>query len=289
MFDKLLIPVDGSKPAKRAAKYGLELAVKYDASVDVLHVVKSGVLSGERSKARKREHGSSILEEVMELDIDGSPLIETSLIEGNPSQIITKYVAENDIDLITMGRYGQTSAKEYLIGTVTERVLRSVEVPVLTVTDGQVQEETGQRYERILLATDGSKIAEHAVPYGADFARRTGGVLHVITVVDVQAEAGPFDAGGVSQRYIERLEKRGQDALERFIEQIDVDDIDLQSTLAKGTTSTEIAMYADKNDIDLIVMASQGETNLTGRYLGSTTRRVLRTITRPVLVVPTPD
>lgn len=289
MFDKLLIPVDGSKPAKRAAKYGLELAVEYEASVHLLYVVEKGVLSGDVFEVGKREHGNTILQEVRELDIDGTPSIETFLTEGTPSQVITEHVAEHDVDLVSMGRHGRTGAKEHLLGTVTERVLRSVEVPVLTVTDGRIREETGRRYERILLTTDGSKVAEQAVPYGVDLTRRTGGTLHLITVVDVQAEAGPFDAGGVSQEYVDRLEEKGREALDRIIERIDAEDVDLRSTLAKGTTSTEIASYADENDTDLIVMASQGETNLTGQYIGSTARRVLRTATRPILVVPTPD
>lgn len=289
MIDTILIPVDGSKPAKRAAKYGLELAVKYDASVNLLHVIMSGMLSDEESQTRMRENGNALLEEIMELDIDGSPSIETYLTDGTPSQVITEHVAENDIDLLSMGRHGRTGAKERLVGTVTERVLRSVSVPILTAANGQIREETGRRYERILLTTDGSTGAEQAVPYGVGLARRTGGTLHLLTVVDVQAEAGPFDAGGVSKEFVERLESNGLEALDRIVDQINADDLAWQSTLVRGRPSSEIATYADGNDIDLLIMSSQGATNLTGQYIGSTTRRVLRTVTKPVLLVPTTD
>lgn len=287
MFNKFLIPVDGSNPAKRAAKYGLELAVKYDAPVDLLYVVETGRLTDD--EAKKRERGNAILEEVMELDIDGAPSIETHLTEGNPSSVISEHVADNDIDLVVMGRHGRTGVGEHMFGTVAERVLRSVETPILTVAGDQIQRETGRTYEDILLTTDGSEVAERAAPYSADIAQRTGGTLHLITAVDVKSEAGPFDAGGITDEYREQLESEGQDSLNQIIEEIDTTNVDLQSSLVKGTPSTEIATYTDENDIDLIVMASEGETNLVGQYTGSTTRQVLRTVTRPVLVVPIPD
>jgi nucleotide-binding universal stress UspA family protein len=286
MFNTFLIPVDGSAPAKRAAKYGLELAVRYDASVELLHVVKKGVLSDSTHRNKKKEQGEAILEEAAELDIEGHPSIETHLVVGNPGKAITAHVTDRDIDFVVMGRHGRSGVGEHLFGTVAERVLRGSDAPVLTVPGDTVERETGRTYENILLTTDGSDVAEQAAPYGADIAKRTGATLHFLTVVDIKSEAGPFDAGGVSEEYIERLEKRGQDALDRLVEQIDTTNIDIRSSLTKGTPSAEIDAYARENEIDLVVMASQGETNIISQRLGSTARRVLRTVEKPVLVIP---
>ncbi len=77
--------------------------------------------------------------------------------------------------------------------------------------------------------------------------------------------------------------------MDRFIEQIDSPDVDLQRTLLAGSVSTEIKNYAEETDTDLVVLTSQGVTNLVGQYIGSTTRRILQTVKRPILVVPTPD
>lgn len=289
MFSKLLVPVDGSTPAKRAAKFGLELAAKYDAAVDVLYVIEAGVIDDEERMAKRRERGEAILEEVADLDVEGSPAVETHLHEGDPSEVITSHVADADVDLVAMGRRGRTGVEEHLFGSVVERVLRSAEVPVLTVTGDGVRAETGRTYRNVLLTTDGSEVAEQAAPYGADVARRTGATLHLLTVVDVAAEAGPFDAGGVSDEFLERLENRGEEALDRLAERIDATDLDLRSSLVEGRTATEIDAYVTENDVDLVVMASQGETSLVGQQLGSTTRRVLATVDDPVLVVPVTD
>lgn len=289
MFSTLLVPVDGSTAAKRAAKFGLELAAKYDASVDLLYVVEEGILTDDSHEARKKERGTAVLEEMTELDIDGAPSVETHLVVGNPSEAITDHVTDRDIDLVVMGRHGRTGVRERILGNVAERVLRSVEVPVLTVPDDGLRSETGRAYENVLLTTDGSEVAERAAPYGVDVARRTGATLHLLTVVDAAAEAGPFDAGGLSQEHLERLESEGEEALDRLIERIDETGVDLRPSLVTGRTASEIDGYAAENDIDLLVMASRGQTGLVGQYLGSTTRRILETVHRPVLVVPATD
>lgn len=277
MFDTLLITVDGSAPAKRAAKYGLELAAIYDASVDVLHVTDD------------EERGNRILDEATAFDVDGEIDVERHVVDGKPGNAIVKHAEEADADLVVMGRYGRSGTVEHLLGSTSERVLRNVEVPVLTVAGEAVDADTGREYGDILLTTDGSEIAERAGPYAADVARRTAATLHLLTVVDVQAEAGPFDAGGVDRTYVERLENRGQDALESLEASIDTTDLDVRSSMEKGDTVEEIVGYADDHDVDLLTISSEGATNLVGQQLGGVASRILKRVERPVLVVPSPE
>lgn len=277
MFDTLLITVDGSAPAKRAAKYGLELAAIYDASVDVLHVTDD------------EERGHRILDEATAFDVDGDLDVERHLVEGKPGKAIVRQAEELEADLVVMGRYGRSGIVEHLLGSTSERVLRNVEVPVLTIPGERVDAQTGREYGDVLLTTDGSETAERAGPYAADVARRTAATLHLLTVVDVQAEAGPFDAGGVKEEFIERLENQAQEALDSLADSIDSADLDVRSSMEKGDTVDEITAYADDHDVDLLAISSEGETSLAGQQLGSVADRVLKEIERPVLVVPSPE
>lgn len=289
MFTRVLVPVDGSDPAKRAAKLGLELASRYDAVVDILHVREKRILPGDAHEATRNDRERDLLQEVSGLDVTGDPSIETHLVEGRAHSAIGHHVDEYDIDLVVMGHRGRTGLAKQLLGSVTERVLRETTVPVLAVPSGDGRAESSRSYENILLTTDGSDVAERATPYAADIAEHFEATLHLVTVVDVGTEAGLFDAGGASEEMVERLEEQGRTALDRLAEGIDTTAIDLQSSLLKGKIHTEIETYASENAIDLIVMASEGETNLVGQQLGSTARRILQTVQRPVLVIPTPD
>ena len=59
--------------------------------------------------------------------------VEASVLSGRPHRAIVDYAAEYDVDLIVMGTHGRTGLDRYLLGSVTERVVRLSDVPVLAV------------------------------------------------------------------------------------------------------------------------------------------------------------
>ena len=279
MFDRILIPVDDSASARRAAKYGLELADRYGAHAEIIHVCA----------AHADEQGRQVLDAVAEMADGSDATVETELLRGKPAEAIAKRAADRDVDLVVMGRQGRAGVKERLLGSITERVLRRVHVPVLTVPHGALEGETGAAYGGVLVTTDGIELAERAAPYGADLARRFGATLHVLNAVDVQAEAGMFDAGGVDEEFVERLETKGREAVDDVVAGIDESEIDLRTAVVRGTAHDAIAEYVEENDVDLVVMTSEGQSDLAGQQLGTVTGRVLRSVDVPVLVIVTPE
>lgn len=270
MFDRLLIAVDGSDCARRATTFGLELAARYDAAVDIV-----AVYAGDTAQGR------AILDEAASMAANVGVTVDTDLLSGKPATSIVDRAADRDADLIVVGRRGRSGVRERLLGSITERILRRSGPPVLTVPEG----DAGAAYEDILVTTDGSDLAAEAGPYAADLARRFGAVLHVLNAVDLQAEAGVFDAGGVDHAYIDRLETRGEAAIDDLVAALDTTDIDVRTAVIRGHASDVIAEYVADNDVGLIVMASEGQSNLAGQQLGTVAGRVLRTVDRPVLIV----
>jgi nucleotide-binding universal stress UspA family protein len=274
MFDRFLIATDGSDCARRAAKYGLELAARYDAAVDVVSVYR-----GDEAQ------GQATLDEIADLAADVGVAVDTELLSGKPARSIVDYADETGADLIVVGRRGRSSVRERLLGSITERVLRRSGPPVLTVPEGDIDDDTGTTYGNVLVTTDGSDLAADAGPYAAEVAGRFEAVLHVLNAVDVQAEAGVFNAGGVDREYIERLERKGQRAVDDLISGLDATALDVREAVVQGYAPEVIAEYVDDNDVDLVVMSSEGQSNLAGQQLGTVAGRVLRTVDRPVLVV----
>jgi len=274
MFDDILIAVDGSDRARRAAKYGVELAATYDAAVDVVTVYGGDA-----------EEGRAVLDDVAEMADGAGVVVETEVLSGKPATTIANRADERGADLLVVGRRGRSGIRARLLGTVTERVLRRSPAPVLTVPEGAVEDDTGTAYGNVLVTTDGSELAAEAGPYGADLARRFDAALHVLNVVDVQAEAGVFDAGGVDSEYIERVETRGHQAVDELVATVDASDLAVRDDVIRGVAHDAIGEYVEENDVDLVVMASEGQSNLAGQQLGTVAGRVLRTVDRPVLVV----
>jgi len=274
MFDRLLIAVDGSDCARRAAKYGLELADAYDADVDVVAVYGGDAAAGE-----------GILDEIVTMADDAGVPVGTDLLSGKPAKSIVDRATDRDADLVVVGRRGRSGVRERLLGSITERVLRRSGPPVLTVPEGDIDDDTGTAYDDVLVTTDGSELAADAGPYAAEVANRFEAVLHVLNAVDIQAEAGVFDAGGVDREYIERLEANGERAVDDLLAALDTTDLDVREAVIRGHAPDVIAEYVDDNDVDLVVMSSEGQSNLAGQQLGTVAGRVLRTVDRPVLVV----
>ncbi|SEW26675.1 universal stress protein [Natrinema salifodinae] len=138
MYDALLVPTDGSEAAMDAANHAYSLGERYDATVHVLAVVEKSdsttiVGQGTEKLETLREEGTDstrrIVDEALSRDIDAVGAVEI----GDPARTILAYADEHDIDLLVMGTHGRSGVGRFLMGSVTERVLRDGAVPVLAV------------------------------------------------------------------------------------------------------------------------------------------------------------
>lgn len=275
---RVLVAVDGSEPARRAAGHGIAIAARFGAAVEVVTV---------RPDADEPERGRDHVEPVVERASARGVEATATLLDGRPAAAVARRAAESGADLVVVGRQGRRGLGARLLGSVTERLLRRSDVPVLTVPRDAPPGDDGDAvpYDDVLVTTDGSEAAAGAGPYGAAVADRFDAALHVLAVVDVLAEAGVFDAGGVDRAYVDRIEDRLRGAADDLIDGVDASGLDVRRAVVHGTAHEAIGGYVDEHGIDLVAMGSVGQSNLAGQRLGTVTGRVLRTVDRPVLVV----
>ncbi len=150
-------------------------------------------------------------------------------------------------------------------------------------------------FDRILVPIDGSETSELAVPYAAELAERFEAALFPMYIVDTDAlshalgaeQVDRLDAGQFSE--MTELHERAAAAIDSAREQIGDPSIDVDPVIEAGVPHAEITEFAENNDIDLIVMTSQGRGGVKRALLGSVTERVTRNTTVPVLVVDATD
>jgi len=137
MYDHVLFPTDGSDGADAALAYALDLAATYDATVHVLYVVNTNYegttsVGGEIVDTLGRE-GQSIVEEATDR-VEGRGVDAIGqVLRGDPHGTILEYAEDNRVDLVVMATHGRRGLERYLLGSITEKVVRSAEMPVLTV------------------------------------------------------------------------------------------------------------------------------------------------------------
>lgn len=142
MFDRILIPTDGSDATKPAVDMALDLAETHDATLHVLFIVDqppsvSGTGEGfsglDNLLDELEDEGHRATNEIADQARESDVETETAVRRGNPHDDILAYANERDIELIVMGTHGRTGVKRALLGSVTENVVRHAETPVLTV------------------------------------------------------------------------------------------------------------------------------------------------------------
>lgn len=163
MYDSILFPTDGSKAAAAALDHAVDHARQYDATLHLLFVAQddfgpSGLIHEEHedvdvsgmvgehdetqstgmtseepvSQAVIAEHGEAVVSQVADT-VGDDVTVETAVLSGTPYERILDYADDTGADMVVMGTHGRTGMDRYLLGSVTEKVVRTADVPVLTV------------------------------------------------------------------------------------------------------------------------------------------------------------
>lgn len=289
-YRRLLVPVDGSDGSDTAVRCALDLAESTGGTIDVLHVVDAGGMIAPRDGDQAespREHGRALLAEVEERAELAGVDATTALVEGTPHQAIVEHAADRGSQLVVMGRHGAGSVGERLLGGVTEKVLRSGTLPVLTAWAAPEDDTSVVDADRLLLPTDGSACAELATEHAVTLAAVSGATVHVVSVADLDAAGGVFDAGGLSEEFVENVQSRCSEAVERLASDVEAAlDRPAETEVVRGRPSEALADYVEANGVDAAVMGAHGRSGVRRWALGSVTERLLRSVEVPVMVVP---
>jgi len=153
MYNKILFPTDGSENSKKANKHALWIADKSNADIIVLYVIEPHFphiettlpistlpTPDEYFYEEIRTEGKEIIEnfkqELEDIRCKGvckDVKLESLIKEGKPSMEILKVLEEKNIDLVVMGASGRHGLDRFMLGTVTERVVREAKTPVMVV------------------------------------------------------------------------------------------------------------------------------------------------------------
>jgi len=143
LYDRILVPTDGSSEGELAVCHALDLAAVHGASVRAIYVVDTARYAGMPMETTWEgvgdllyDDGEAALSTVCDLAADRDVDVETAVVEGSPSREIITQAEETDCDLVVMGTHGRGGIDRLLLGSVAEKVVRGSSVPVLTVRIG---------------------------------------------------------------------------------------------------------------------------------------------------------
>jgi nucleotide-binding universal stress UspA family protein len=294
VFDRILVPHDGSSAADAAIAWAARLPV------DVVRLVRVepdlgpaiGELSGLGPDAPLADDRTAAL---AELEAAARPLsdagrrVELSLLsDDDPAEAILAAASAPPADLIAMATHGRGAIGQLLLGSIAGRVAHHAPVPVLLVRPGNLPSTVA----RVIVPLDGSELAETALPFAGRLARELGATLHFVRVIDDVAIVRqivsrwppgvpqPDDAWDQARSELET-------AARRYLDDVAARSSDVQQTtieVATGTPAFILLELIRPNDV--VAMTSHGAGGLRRWLIGSVADKLVREAAAPVLLVP---
>ncbi|MBI3244532.1 MAG: universal stress protein [Chloroflexi bacterium] len=296
MFNKILVPLDGSELAERALKPALKIAQHSEAEIILLRVplpetmlIAAPHLYGgydlmypSQALNKARQEVKDYLDQAQQAAARFGLNARIKTPEGNVAEAIMETAIEEHVELIVMSSHGYSGITRWVLGSVAEKVLGNAPCPVLIV-------RSTQSMDKALITLDGSEVAESAIKPGLDVAMALSREVTLLRV----AEEVHFDEltqleiaeHGLGARLQEELYREADTYLQSVAEANLYDELTMQTLVRIGAPTGQILEFAETHQAGLIVMATHGRTGLRRWVYGSVTEKVLRGFGGSMLVI----
>jgi nucleotide-binding universal stress UspA family protein len=283
MYQRILVPLDGSELAEVALPYAEELAERLGGEMTLLHVCDS---DEDPNRHTHEIYVEKMAESMGEKGLKAKP----ALLFGHVAEQIVDYADAEDIGLIVMATHGRSGIRRWVLGDVAAKVVRATKRPVALVRAeaGPPKPHDGI-LRRILVPLDGSKDSEVVIPRVEPLASQLKSeivLLHVIAptyfVYSIPGEAVqmPF-----SPDDMDRFSSKALEYLQSVVAALERKGITARAEVAIGSAADEIISMADEIDADAVAMSTHGRSGISRWAFGSTADKVLHAGNTPVLLV----
>lgn len=283
---KILVASDSSEDAALAAGAAIRLSGMSGSELHLVHVghassaplpANAAVVEGEELAAAVKQEARRVLDrEVERIRQERQEVSEAYLRMGKADEEIIATAEEIGADLIVVGSRGHSGIKRFVLGSVSESVVRHAPCPVLVVRE----EGLDTFPDNILLATDGSADSGHAAEIAAQFSGKFDSELHVVHVGH-EVPTPHFESWVQSQ-----LEEEAQKTLAGEKQRIEeAGGTVAQAHLKLGPSAEEIVNLAEELGVGAVVMGSRGLDTTKRMVVGSVSESVVRHAHCSVLVV----
>lgn len=294
----ILIPTDFSDCADHALSHAVDIAERFGATLHILHVVNEldpewyGLSDTQRGASDLREKIRASAKERLQhrAGEDGRAgevdTVVSLQLSFSVSSTIEEYVDQRAIDLVVMGTHGRRAVEHFSTGSVAEKTVRRVSCPVITVTEPAPWDADDDTIQDILAPVDFSDPSKVALRIAKQFAGLYGSRLHLLFVSEKRTLPTFSDTGmpGISVIGMdEEIVSNAGKALEQLDASLGGSAPNTAYEVREGHVAEQVIEYAEQRGIEMIVMATRGLTGLDHFLLGSTTERVVRVASCPVL------
>ena len=282
---KILVPIDFSDRSKKALEVAQKFAVLMDGKVTPYYShlpiseLDEPYALGMSTKMYQKfdDLEKTLMDRVLSISkklIEENYLAEPIVQMGNAAQGIID--ASEEFDCVIMSSHGRTGFSRFLLGSVSEKVLRLANKPVMIVeNDSDVDD-----FQKLLVTTDFSENSAGAFPIAIDIAKKTGAtidLIHILSFDQFDDEEKDLSLKKIREERLKILRKE-------YFHEIS-DQVNARVIVSQDSPHEAIYNHVNNNEYNLIVMATVGRTGINYLMMGSTTANVVRHVHSAVLSV----
>ena len=288
MFDRILVPLDGSKLAEQVFPYVTELARAFGSEVILIEVCEPEESQYEHTceiyLSNVAEQVGSNIEEGA-----GTVKVRAVVLVGRPAEEIVSYAEKNDISLIIMTSHGRSGIMPQCLGSTAYKVLQRVVIPsmVVRVIEPLAESSKDGLFGRILVPLDGSERAEAVLPYVMELMRKLNSEVILLQVVASGKHVhtiGGLDYVYFGDRDADSMKISTQKYLGKVRTRLVGKKDSIRCEVRTGDPVREIVKCANETDSRLIAISSHGHSGIERWAYGSVTYKILQSSNQAVLV-----
>ena len=307
MFERILVPLDGSALAERAVPHVMEFARTFNSDIVLLrvldpdaHVDHAKLSDPLRSQILKSEADLQLREVAARIraGLGENPVqeaggeksrVECYVLEGKTSENIVDFASAEQIALLVMSTHGSGGLSRWNLNSVIHKVISLIYLPMLIIRSyhSSGSAETSVHYRRILLPLDGSRRAECALSAGISLAQDGRSKLVLASVMKPPelpvVEPYRHEIRQICDQLMEYSRKAYGVYLQGVSERLQVES---ETHLIEHISITSaIQDLAHQQNADLIILCAHGYASASNRPHGTVVRDCIDHGTTPLLVI----
>ena len=289
MFNRILVPLDGSNLAELALPYVEELVRAFNSEVILVSVC-------EPAESQYRHMHQLYIEKLTELvksyvKVGSRVKVKQVIIDGEPAEEIINYAEKNEISLIIMTSHGRSGIMPWVMGSVANKVTCRISIPVLLIRARVPYPEKEGLFNKILMPLDGSDVGEAALPYITELTKKVTtevSLLQVIAPGQHVHTVGGLDYVRFTEQQVEAMKADAKQYLEKVVNKLAGTRGTIRCEVRIGDTAQELIKFADETNTRLVAISTHGRSGIRQWIFGSVAYKILEAGNIPVLLVRAP-
>ena len=284
MYEKILVPLDGSEVAEQAIPYVERLTQKLKSEVILITVC----LPGDPLERALTEYIERRAEKIQPLGVNARSLC----IEGDSATSIIDFAEKNKVGLIVISTHGKTGISHWPLGSIASKVVQRSNIPVFLVRSSQPgNAPADNELDKILVTLDGSQFSEAIIPHVEKLAKSMNSEVTLFRVIEsakLPQLAAYSDREKYEKDFMAKMEREAERYLAKKRTALESKGVKVNSVFLTGKPVETILQYSEEKSANLVALTTHGFSGISKWAYGSVASKIIEGSPKPILLVRPP-